>query len=305
MNKITIFRVIKAGFMNFWRNIWLSIATTTIMVLTLFMISVLLILNLLGATAIDIAETKVDVSVDFKDEVSESEILALKDRLEKRDEVRTVEYVSQEEALNRFKEWYKENTLIIQSLEEFEDIVLPASLKIQATEPTLYCDIVTFLEQEEYQDIIKKINYRGDREIIIGRLMNVTSVLRKVGLGVTGLLMVIAVLVMFNTIRLTIYSYRQEIEIMKLVGASNWYIRAPFIIEGMLYGVFACVITVLVLYPVLIWLSPYIDKFFNQEVNLIGQIQSRFFVNFLILLSTGVVLGMISSFIAIRRYLKV
>lgn len=305
MNTITIYRAIKAGFSNFWRNIWLSIATTTIMVLTLFMISVLLILNLLGTTAINIAETKVDVSVDFKDDAGEAKILAIKEKLEKRNEVQSVEYVSKKEALERFKEWHKENTLIIQSLEEFEDIILPASLKIQATKPELYKDIVTFLEQEEFQEIIKKINYRGDRESIISRLINVTATLKKVGLGITGLLMVVAVLVMFNTIRLTIYSYRQEIEIMRLVGASNWYIRAPFIIEGMLYAVFACVITVLILYPLLVWFSPLVDKFFSQEVRLLSQIQSRIFLNFLILLGIATTLSMISSFIAIRRYLNV
>lgn len=303
MRAITIYRVIKSGFSNFWRNIWLSIATTTIMVLTLFMISMLLIINLLGVVSLDVAERTVDVSVDFKDDVQEAAILAIKDKLEKRDEVRSVEYVSKEEALRRFKNWHKENTLIIQSLEEFEGIVLPASLKIQATKPALYQDIVTFLEQEEFLDMIKKINYHGDRESIINRLINVTATVKKIGLGITGILMFIAVLVMFNTIRLTIYSYRQEIEIMKLVGASNWYIRAPFILEGLLYSILACVITVLILYPILLWFSPYVDKFFSEQVNLVGQIRANIIIDILILFGTSALIGITSSFIAIRRYL--
>ena len=295
-------RILKWGFKNFWRNGWLSTATISIMVLTLLVITVLLMVNVVANGVLETLEKKIDISVYFKLKTPEQDILEVKSELERLEEVDSVSYTSQDEALIRFKEKHKDNPILLQSLEELDTNPLEASLNVKAKETRQYASINQFLESVYYKDIIDKINYMQNKEVI-EKLNKIITDVKAGGLALSLLLILIVFLVTFNAIRLAIYSSREEINVMRLVGASNWFIRGPFIVEGILYGAIATIVTLIILYPVFYFVSPKLSGFLP-----IGDIFTYFQANLLsfllLLLTVGVILGGFSSLIAVKKYLK-
>jgi len=303
MKLTTIQRVSKTGFQNFWRNGWLSAATVSVMVLALTVILGLLLLSVLTEALIINLQNKIDISVYFKEGTPEENVLAVKNDLSGLGEVKSVEYVSEDEALKRFEERYQDNEIIIQVLGELDENPLEASLNIKAKESGEFPAIVSFLEDQKYQEIVSNINYYENKETI-ARLTSVISAIRKGGGIISFVLSVIAILVAFNTIRIAIYTMRDEINIMKLVGATNWFIRGPFLVEGIVYGAVSSLVTMLLFYPIIFLISPSLSKFF-PGVNLYDYFQTNFLTIWLILLFIGAILGMAGSMIAIRKYLKI
>ena len=303
---IKIKRVIKAGFINFWRNGWISLATILIMVITLFSIGSLFFSRAILGTILSQIQDKVDISIYFKTDAPEQDILILKDSISKLAEVKSVEYISAEQALADFKERHKDNALIMQSLEEIGKNPLGAILNVKARETSQYETVAKFLEAESNSpsgSSIDKINYFQNKTVI-DRLSKILDSAKKLGAIVSIILVIISILITFYTIRLAIYISREEIGVMRLVGASGKFVSGPFIVEGIIYGVISAVITVVLFYPLALWLGPITESFFS-DINLFHYYISNFGQLFLILLLTGVILGSLSSFIAIRRYLKV
>lgn len=296
-------RTIKSGLKSFWRNSWLSAATISIMVLTLLVISAMLMMNIIASVVLLNLSQKIDISVYFKLDATEENILIVKSQLEKLAEVEHVDYVSQADALNQFKEKHKDNPYIIQSLQELGENPLEASLNIKAKNASQYEVISSFLEGISYSSIIDKVDYRQNKDII-NKLDYIISNVKIIGLILSIVLALIVVLVTFNAIRLAIYSSRDEVKVMRLVGANNWFIRGPFIIEGVLYGIVSSLITLAILYATIWFVSPKISGFLP-----ISDVFSYFWANFweflVLLLGTGIILGVVSSFLAIRKYLKV
>ncbi|MCH7883469.1 ABC transporter permease [Patescibacteria group bacterium] len=296
-------RIIKAGFLGFWRNGWVSLTALMTMVLALFMIGSLLFSNVLLTSALSRIENQVDISVYFQIDITEEEIINVKSALSQLAQVKIVTYISRDEALEKFKARHAGNALITQSLDELDENPLEASLNVQAKNPDQYEVIARFLADSAFSTIINKVNY-FQNEVVIERLSGILAAARGIGLGITAVLAIIAMLVVLNTIRLTIYTNRDEISVMKLVGASRKYIRGPFLVEGALYGIISAVITMIAFYPLTLWLGPAAAHFFGG-VNLFHYYLSNFFQILLILLVSGIMLGIVSSAIAIRRYLKV
>ena len=288
--------------MNFWRNGWVSLATILVMIITLFVLGSLIFGRALLNSTLSQLEDKVDITVYFKTGANEGEILSMKDKLSKLDEVKEINYISAEKALQDFRERHVDNALITQSLDELAENPLGANLNIKAKDTSQYESIARFLEASAVSSI-DKINFRQNKAII-ERLGNILNASRNVGLGATLVLGIIAVLVAFNTIRLAIYTSKDEITVMRLVGASSRHIRGPFVVEGIMYGVFAAIFTMFIFYPLTLWLGPLAERFFSGP-DLFAYYISNFFQIFAILLLTGVGLGSLSSFIATRRYLKV
>ncbi len=297
----SLIRITKSGCLSFWRNKWLSVATIIVMSLAIFGITNLLLVNVLIESLITNLEDKIDISVYFNLGTSEEQILATRDNLIGLSQVKSVEYISNEEALNNFKEKHQDNQVLMQSLQELETNPLEAALNIKAQITSQYESIVNFLEKEEYQEIIDKVNYQENRSIII-RLSSITTTIRQVGFIILSILAILAILVTFNTIRLTIYSSRKEIKVMKLVGASNWFVRGPFVVEGTLYGIVAVVLTLAVIYPLLWYLSPKITAYL-PGTDLFYFFQTNFITLLLMQLAIGILMGTVSSLIAVRRYL--
>jgi len=297
---ITFYRVLKTGFKNFFRNSWLSLATVSIMVVTLLIISSLVILNVLADSALLSLQDKIDISVYFNLGTQETNILKVKNELLELPEIKEIEYVSQEQALVRFRETNKDNPLLLESLEELDSNPLEATLNIKAEQASMYEAILSFVNNR-YLGIISKIE--ADQNVI-ERFNSITSALRKSGFILSAVFAILAILITFNTIRLAIYTYKKEIEIMRLVGASNWYIRWPFIVEGVLYGVLGVWICMGILYFMIRFISPKLIGFL-PEMNLLDYFHSHIWAIIGLQLAIGVGLGTASSLIAIRRYLKV
>ena len=300
-------RVIKAGFMNFWRNGWVSLATVLIMLVTLFTVGSLIFARAIMMSTLDELQNKVDISVYFKTDAQEQDILIMRDSLTKLNEVKSVEYISREQALEEFKERHKDNALITQSLEELGENPLGAAVNIRAKETSQYASIAKFIEDslkmEGVSSIIDKVNY-SQNKLVIERLSKILDSSKRIGFIISIILVIISILVVFNTIRLAIYTSREEIGVMRLVGASNKFISGPFIVEGLMYGIIAGVLAAIVFYPLTMWLGPMTESFFSG-INLYDYYLANFAQIFGILLFSGIALGMISSLIAVRRYLKV
>ena len=304
---VTLGRIIKSGLVNFWRNGWLSTATVLIITIALITWTSVFLLNVVLTSVLDVLAQKVDVSVYFSLDAEEPDILALKTNLEGLEEVASVEYISTDLALQIFKSRYADNDVLLNSIKELENNPLEASLNILAKKSTDYGMIADFLDQfssaHGEKNIISNISYT-ENKIVIDRLNNIIKVLRESGFVAGLVLAFIAFLVAFNTVRLAIYSSREEITVMKLVGASNWFVRGPFIIEGALHGMIASAFSFMVIIPGVGFLGPKLSNFL-PEINLLSYIGSNFWQLLLFQTLGGIALGVFSSWFAIRKYLKV
>jgi len=288
---------------NFWRNGWLSTATVLIMTIALITWTSIFLLNVVLTSVLDVLAEKVDVSVYFNLNTKEPDILALKSKLESLKEVASVEYVSTDQALEIFKNRHAGDDVLLKSIQELDNNPLEASLNILAKDSNQYAAIAYFLNQDQFKNIIGKINYT-ENKVVIDRLNNIIRVLREGGLVAGLILAFIAFLVAFNTVRLAIYSSREEITVMKLVGASNWFVRGPFIVEGVLHGIIASVFSFMVIIPGIGFLGPKLLNFL-PEINLMNYIGNNFWSFLLFQTLGGIILGVFSSWVAIRKYLKI
>lgn len=298
---ITLVRIIRSGIKGFFRNILLASAMVLILVVTLSTVTALLLFRVTTEGIVQELESKVDVSVYFRLETPEEEILKIREELAQFPEVMDVEYVSQGEALTLFKDRHRDNIVLQKSLEELGSNPLEASLNIRAQEASQYRAIANFLEAR-FSDFVDKVNYR-EKETVITRLFSITNAIERAGMVLAGILLIVAVLVAFNTIRLAIFSLRDEISVMRLVGASNWFIRGPFLIQGMIGGLFAALATLGIFWGITQFLSPHVGRFLGQ-VDLLGYYQANLLDIFLLQLGIGVAVGVFSSLVAVHRYLK-
>jgi cell division transport system permease protein len=276
------------------------------MTITLCVITVIVLSQAVLNFSLSQLEDKVDVTVFFTVGAAESEILSLRDQLVDLPEIASVEYISAEQALENFKERHENDYLTLQALEELDGNPLGATLNIKAIEATEYEEIVNFFEDGDIlvsnqTVIIDKINYFQNK-LVIERLISITEGARRLGIALTLILVVISVVITFNTLRLTIYMSREEIGVMRVVGAENHYIRGPFMVEGIIYGFVSALITMIIFYPISLWLGANMTDFLG--INLNSYYLSNFFQLLVINVIFGMLLGVISSFLATRAYLK-
>ena len=300
---LKLWRTLKEGMINFRRNGWLSLATISILSLSLFIISVAFLISLGANLVVENFENRVNITVSFNPDIVEERIITIQQNLKRFREIESVEYISRDQALTEFLDQSNNDPEIRQAIEEIGENPLLASLVIRAKNQSDYEKIAQVLNQSEYKEEISRINYERNKRIF-DRLNTISLAAKKFGLSVGIAFALIAVLITFNTIRITIYSHRQEFEIMRLVGASNLYVRMPYIFEGMLYGLSAGLITLLLLAGATHGVRGFTQGAFPQ-----GDLFQVFLEHLpLLSLSTmlsGVFLGVISSYIAIRRYLRI
>ena len=304
---VSIRRVVKAGFVAFWRNAYVSMASVFVITIALFVIASTMLIDQLLTSSLQQLQAKVDVNVYFVPSAPESEIERIQTALEAMPEVSEVIYTSRDEALTLYRERNQNNTVVLQSLDELGDNPLGASLAVRAVDTTYYESIANFLNEEKAKatpqtQIIDDFNYERNR-VAIERLSGIIDAVERGSLITMAVLIIAAVMITFNTIRLAIYTAREEISVMRLVGASNMFIRGPFLLQGIMYGFVATVLALLMLYPIVIWISPGTVAFF--QFDLFAYFVSNFSYIFLTLIGIGVLLGLLSSALAIRRYLNI
>lgn len=298
-------RIIKSGAISFWRNGSVSLASVLIMTVTLTVISMIVFSGVVLSSTLETIKSKVDINVYFVKTASEDQILAVTREVQGMSEVASVEYISKTEAYERFRERHQEEEATLQALNEIGENPLPASMNIKAKDPSQYDGIVESLKQREGAagNIIEKINYTKNKQAI-DALSRIITASNKLGLLLVIFFSVVSILITFNTVRLAIYIFREEISVMRLVGASETYIRGPFVTVGILYGVVSAIITILILFPLSHWAGEWTEKL-GTGINLFTYYQNNLAYIIGALVVLGAVLGAVSSFLAIRRYLRV
>lgn len=296
-------RIIKTGWKSFQRNIALSIATILIIVMVISLTTLLFLLNSVSQTLIEDVKEKVDISVYFKEDILIEEIMEAKSEISKIPEVKEVGYVSREQALEKFIEKHKDDPVLMGSLTELGSNPFLASLNIRAWEASQYEQVTNFLETGPFKNLIDKVDYH-QRKPVIEKVFSLTAGINKTGIFLSIILGAIAILVVFNTIRIAIYSSGEEISIMRLVGASNWFVRGPFLVQGIVIGFIATLITLLIIFGLCYGFDSKVRSLAPQ-ISLWGLFLGNFWLLLLIQLSTGIGLGVVSSFIAIRKYLNI
>jgi cell division transport system permease protein len=296
-------RIIQSGFIGFWRNSFVSLSSMLIMIVTIFVVGSLNFVSVLLSETLENVRARVDINVYLQPEAAEEDVFAFQESLERLDAVEFVEYKSQAEALTEFRASQPEFNEAFDILDENP---LRASLNILATETSNYEEIQNFIESDasigsDGESIVAYSNFNNNR-LVIERLTSIIETTRRVGVYTTSALIVLSILITFNTIRLAIYTSREEISVMRLVGASNTYIRGPFVVSGIIGGTFAGAIVLMAFYPLTLWLGPGAEALFGS-VNIFDHYINNFLELSLIFIGTGIALGALSSFLAVRRYL--
>lgn len=296
-------RIFKSGWLSFSRDGGLAAATCFIMLIPIFLATSLFLLKDVSQFLISTVQEKADISVYFKESASEEDILKVEEEISKIPEVKNVKYVSKEEALESFVQRHKDDPVLMESLEEVGGNPFLAALNIKAFQAQQYQAVANFFEARTFENLIEKVDYY-QRKPVIERIFALTSGMGKAGISLSIVLAIVAILVVFNTIRLAILNQKEEIKVQRLVGASNWFIRGPFLVQGTISGIFAAIICLLIFTLICWFLSPKIEILFSG-LNIWRYFTGNFFTIVLIQLVTGIGLGVISSTIAIRKYLKV
>lgn len=299
---ITFWRIMTTGTHNFTRNAWLSIAATAVMVVTLTVMLTALIFNFALSDTLEQVTKKIDVAIFIRDEATPQQVESLQTDLKQLENVQTLRFISKTQALEKYREQNKDNAELLEAVNETEN-PLPQSVEIQVKDLNKVGPIVELTQQDQYLPIIQDTSYGEDRQKTIQRIGNINRFLTRAGFGASTIFAIIAVLIIFNTIRMAIFSRKDEISIMRLIGATNSYIRGPFLFEAMLDGVIAAVISLSVAYVMLFYGGPkllsYVDfsatlQFFDSNWTLVG----------LATIASGMLIGVISSGLAMVRYLK-
>lgn len=304
--KTTLKRILKTGFLNFKRNGLVSFVSVLVTTIALSVMMLLVLTKAVFMHSLNDIESKVDIKVSFVPGTEEENVVNLRQSLEALPEVRDVSYLSAEKELTNFKEKHANDYLTLQALEEVGTNPLGGSFNIKAYNAFQYEAIAKFLEGDDQvvrdaRKYISKINFT-DNKLIINRINTIITTGQKVGTALALLMTLIAVVVTYNTIRLTIHYSREEIAIMRLVGASKPYIRGPFMVEGILYGVIGAFFTILIFWPVTYWLGVHMTTFLS--INLYDYFLEYFFEIVPLVFLGGIILGSLSSFFAIRKYLR-
>lgn len=299
-------RVVKAGFIGFWRSAYVSLASIFVLTVALFVIGSTIFVDQLLSKSLETLQSKVDINVYFVPDAPQEEIDRITNAVSALPDVASVQYTSREEALRLYRERNRGDEIAMQALEELGENPLGANLAIQAKETSQYEQVARFLDEQKelekpQEPVIDEINYARNKSSI-DSLTAIIDGVEQASLIVLTVLLIAAVLITFNTIRLAIYTAREEISIMRLVGAGNMYIRGPFMLQGVMYGFLAGVLTMGIFYPLLVWIGPKTASFF--ELNLLTYYLDNFGTIFGTLIGIGVVLGLVSSILAITRYLK-
>lgn len=299
-------RILRTGFVQFWRNGVVSLSAVLVMVITLFVIGSVIFSSALLKQSLVAIEEKVDINVYFIKSASEEEVLAVKTSLEKLPEVDFVEYISRDVALENFRERHKNDERTLEALSELDENPLGAVLNIKAKEPSQYEGVANFLEQNypagAGTSIVERVNYFQNKQAI-DRLGQIIDAGEKLGAIITVIFIIISILITLNTIRLAMFISKDEINVMKLVGASGNYITGPFLVTGAMYGIFSSILTLILFWPLTFWLGPTTERFF-VATNIFDYYVSSFFQMFVIIVGSGIFIGAISSFLAIKRYLR-
>jgi cell division transport system permease protein len=301
-------RTIMQGFTGFYRNRTVSLSSIFILTITLSIIASFYFFQAVFNYTLDQVKERVDVRIYFTTDATEEQISEVRAKLMGLPQVKSVSYLSREDALNAFRARHSGDQLTLQALDELGANPFGASLSIQANDPSQYEAIANSLSSSgkllgEVSSVVDKINYYQLKDSI-DKLNNIIGWVNTVGFWLSIIFILMSCMIVYNTIRLAIFVFRDEIAVMKLVGASNMFIRGPFIVEATLYAIVSTIVTLVLFYPATLWVTKKTVVFF-EGMNIHSYYLSHFFELTGMLLLFGIVLAVVSSLLAVRKYLKV
>lgn len=325
MQTMTIQRVFKLGITNFWRNRWLSLAASLMIMLTLLTMGIFALLNIFVNSTADGIKDRIDISVYFYENATEAQIKDLQYTLANRSDVKRVTYISKEDALAAWQA--RAINSKVKNLITKDENPLPRSLQVKATDPEQLESIANAISAETYKPYVRQVSYQETKDTI-DKLINVTKFIRRLGWTLTVFLLLISLVVILNTIRLAIFTRRDEIEVMRLVGANNAFIRLPFSIEAVLYGAAGALLAYLLVALLMTYFGPRLAAYFSDLAaasteNYFYLIQpyftaaqeharTNFFTSLaslwqlgILQLAIGILFSVSCSMFALRRYLRI
>jgi len=303
---ITFSRIIRTGMVNFVRNAWLSIAAMAVMIITLTIVLFSVITNATFNNTIAQITSKIDISVYMKDSAQPAQVNQLLSDLRALPNVQQVTYLNKQQALDAYRQQNAGNTQLLNAVNE-TDNPIPATIRIKPWDLNKIQTIQTSLEQSNYKPLIDQISYNGDRKAAIDKIAHATDLLKRAGIIAVMVFAVISVLIIFNTIQMAIFNRRDELTIMRLLGASTWYIRGPFVVEALLYGIISAVASVLLIH------SLFVASNSALQASSLGLLDIKYAARYFhghfwqllaMQLLLGILIGAVSSIVATRRYLK-
>ena len=300
---MSLSRIIKFSFQDIVRNMSLSFMTVLILILMLLSINTLIIVRVLTDQSIRSVKDQIDVSIYFDPAASDEKVKEVRDFVASLPEVTDEKYLTKEQVLNDFKKTYSGNTEIIDSLQELGGNPLGSTLIVKTREPKDYEKIIAALSVPEYESIIEAKTF-GDTETAIDRIQTITLQVERFTYALTALFAVIAFVIIFNTIRVAIYTQRAEIGIKRLVGATNWFISGPYLFESFIFSVLSIGITTVIVWFALKFIDPYISVVFESSSILTNYFTSHILFLLGIQFGTVFLLTLFSSILAMRKYLR-
>ncbi len=291
----TLLKPLKTAVEYIRRNQWLTVTSLLVMTLTFFLTSVFVVAAVGSDKILKGLEARPQITAYFKDDASEQEILAVKERLEQTGLTSSIDYVSKEEALEIFMGLSQENPAL---LEGISSNVLPASLEVKAKN---LADLPRLAEMLEQEPLLEDLQFYKD---VVEKFRRLTEMVRLFGFGLVGALSLISILIVLVTIGMTIATRGEEIEIMRLVGASDWQIRGPFLMQGALLGVVSAVVSVVFLCLLFPLLLPRVSGALSGIS--LPALTPTFLLGLLVgEVVFGGLVGSFGSWIAVRKYLRV
>lgn len=300
----TIFRIIKFAFQHFFRNFWLSVVTVSMLTLTLVTVNILLTLNVAAEAAVSSVKERVDITATFKVGTKEDVVQNAASYLRSFAEVRDVLLVTPGAALEDFKTQHVNDPVVLSSLEEVAENPFGYELIIRAKSTESYPMLLEALDHPSFCDQIEEKDY-SNHESILAKLSDITNKVRWFGFGLAGIFLLIAILIVFNTVRVTIFVHREEMAIMRLVGATGRFVRWPYVLEAIIFSVLATGFSALIILPAVVALNPLFNSYFATQSRLsdffIGQAAWIFGAEFI----GAALVCIVSTAFAMRKYLKI
>lgn len=304
---ITFSRVVKTGVINFVRNAWLAIAAMAVMVVTLTIVLFSLIANATFNNTIDQIREKIDVSVYLKDTVNDDETQELIANLKKLPNVEKVTYLSKEDVLKNYLKDNQGNADLMSAVSQ-TDNPLPATIRVKPKDLNKLSEIKDYLSKKSIASMQSdQPSYSGDRKEAIDKITHATNILQRAGIIAVLIFAIISVLIIFNTIQMAIFNRRDELTIMRLLGASTWYIRGPFVVESIVYGILSAIISILLIHSMFIAASSTLEatSLGLLDINYSAEyFKGHVWILLLLQLGVGILIGAASSIVATQRYLK-
>lgn len=306
MNRKLFKRIFRSGLTLVKRNGILGVSSIVVMIVTLTVILGMFFSQALLDASIKTVESRIDVTIRLSDNANDETIAEIKKELEAMPEIKNVDYISKEEALVLYRERHGSDDLALQAINEIGRNPLPASFVIHAKDTAQYENIIATLEAnstflEQNKSFITRVNFSRNKDII-NRILVLRDGVRRFGYVLTLIFVLIAVLVTFNTTKLATYTMKDEIEVMRLVGARGIHIRGPFIVAQIIYSLIAAVITLIIFLGVTYILRDSLSAFFGVDLFLY-YLQNIIQIAAIVIFS-GVALAFFASLVSVSKYLK-